>query len=69
MKNDWISQPISRVDMVIRWGGMRRLSGFLPLQTVYSDFYIVEELWPDFKEEHFKNALDWYQKQDVTLGG
>lgn len=69
MKNDWVSQPISRVDMVIRWGGMRRLSGFLPLQTVYSDFYIVEELWPDFKEEHFKNALDWYQKQDVTLGG
>lgn len=69
MKNDWASQPISRVDMVIRWGGMRRLSGFLPLQTVYSDFYIVEELWPDFKEEHFKNALDWYQKQDVTLGG
>lgn len=69
MKNDWASQSISRVDMVIRWGGMRRLSGFLPLQTVYSDFYIVEELWPDFKEEHFKNALDWYQKQDVTLGG
>lgn len=69
MKNNWASKNIPRVDMVIRWGGMCRLSGFLPIQTVYSDFYIVKELWPDFKEEQFKNALDWYQKQDVTLGG
>lgn len=69
MKNNWASRAIPRMDMVIRWGGMRRLSGFLPLQSVYSDFYIVEELWPDFKEEQFENALRWYQKQDVTLGG
>lgn len=69
MKNDWVSKKIPRVDMVIRWGGMCRLSGFLPLQTVYSDFYIIKDLWPDFKEEHFESALNWYQKQDVTLGG
>lgn len=69
MKNKWVSRNISRVDMVIRWGGMCRLSGFLPIQTVYSDFYIVKELWPDFQEEQFEAALQWYQKQDVTLGG
>lgn len=69
MKNDWKSRDISRVDMVIRWGGMCRLSGFLPIQTVYSDFYIVKELWPDFREEQLEHALNWYQKQDVTLGG
>ena len=33
------SAEISRVDLVIRWGGMRRLSGFLPVQSVYADFY------------------------------
>ena len=44
-------------------------SGFLPIQTVYSDFYIVKDLWPDFKEEHFDGALEWYGRQDVTLGG
>jgi len=48
---------------------MRRLSGFLPLQTVYADFYIVDDLWPDFQEKHVSDALQWYQKQDVTLGG
>lgn len=69
MKNDWASKDIPRVDMVIRWGGMCRLSGFLPIQTVYSDFYIIKDLWPDFKEEQFEDALNWYQKQDVTLGG
>lgn len=69
MKNDWASRSIPRVDMVIRWGGMCRLSGFLPIQTVYADFYIVKELWPDFHEKQFEDALQWYQKQDVTLGG
>ncbi len=69
MKNGWQSRDIPRIDMVIRWGGMCRLSGFLPIQTVYSDFYIVKDLWPDFKEEQFEYALNWYQKQDVTLGG
>lgn len=69
MKHDFVSKAISRVDLVIRWGGMCRLSGFLPIQTVYSDFCILQDLWPDFEEKQFKYALDWYQKQDVTLGG
>ena len=37
------------MDLVIRWGGMRRLSGFLPVQAVYADFYVVDRLWPDFE--------------------
>mgnify|MGYP002565333320 CR=1 FL=1 len=63
------SHDISRIDLVIRWGGMRRLSGFLPVQTVYADFFVVDRLWPDFQPEDFYEALQWYQKQDVTLGG
>lgn len=69
MKNDWISREIPRIDLVIRWGGMRRLSGFLPLQTVYSDIYVEPTLWPDFTEKHLDDALEWYSRQDVTLGG
>lgn len=63
------SSDISRIDLIIRWGNMRRLSGLLPIQSVYSDFYVVEEMWPDFHPKHFENALEWYDKQDVTLGG
>lgn len=69
MKNGWVSKEIPRVDLVMRWGGMCRLSGFLPLQTVYSDFYIIDDLWPDFQEKQFLDGLEWYQRQDVTLGG
>lgn len=69
LKSGWRSREIPRIDLVIRWGGMCRLSGFLPIQTVYSDFYIVKDFWPDFKEEHLNDALAWYSRQDVTLGG
>ncbi|QGU95650.1 dihydroorotate dehydrogenase [Clostridium bovifaecis] len=63
------SNDISRVDLIIRWGGRRRLSGFLPVQSIYSDFYVVDDYWPDFSQEHFFKALDWYNTQDITLGG
>lgn len=63
------SADVSRIDMVVRWGGMRRLSGFLPVQSVYADFYVVDEFWPDYEISQFHAALDWYQRQDVTLGG
>jgi undecaprenyl diphosphate synthase len=63
------SQDISRLDLIVRWGGGRRLSGFLPVQSVYADFYTVDQHWPDFRPEHFEEALSWFRKQDQTLGG
>lgn len=63
------SFDISRVDLIIRWGGRRRLSGFLPAQSVYADFYIVDDYWPSFRKSHFLDAMRWYQNCDVTLGG
>ncbi|WP_027108060.1 undecaprenyl diphosphate synthase family protein [Lacticigenium naphthae] len=67
--NHIASKDISRIDLILRWGGQRRLSGFLPIQSVYSDFYVLEEYWPDYKKEQLYEALHWYQNQDVTLGG
>ena len=63
------SCEVSKIDLIIRWGGWSRLSGFLPVQSTYADIYIVDELWPDFKPLHFTKALEWYSKQDITLGG
>lgn len=63
------SYDVSRVDLIIRWGGRRRLSGFLPVQSVYADFYVVDDYWPDFKIDHFYDAIKWYDGQDITLGG
>ncbi|MEX0939711.1 MAG: undecaprenyl diphosphate synthase family protein [Pirellulales bacterium] len=63
------SEDVSRIDLVIRWGGRRRLSGFLPIQTVYADLCVIEALWPDYERQHLETAMEWYQVQDVTLGG
>ena len=69
VKNGFASRDLPRIDLVVRWGWMSRLSGFLPIQTVYSDICVLEELWPDFEESQFDRALEWYRRQDVTLGG
>ena len=63
------SADVSRVDLVIRWGGRQRLSGFLPVQSVYADFYFISDYWPSFKPCHLTDAVEWYGRQDITLGG
>ena len=63
------SSDISRLNLIIRWGGGRRLSGFLPIQSIYADIYVLEEMWPDYETAQFYKALEWYQEQDMTLGG
>lgn len=63
------SNDISRIDMIIRWGGRIRLSGLLPIQSVYADIYSIPHMWPEYTKNDFDTALEWYNKQDVTLGG
>lgn len=63
------SKDISRIDLIIRWGGRKRLSGLLPIQSVYADIYTLDEMWPEFDITQFSTALKWYNHQDVTLGG
>ena len=63
------SADVSRMDMVVRWGGGRRLSGFLPVQSVYADIFVLDSLWPDFRPQHLDAALAWFGQQDRTLGG
>lgn len=69
IQNHLASSDVSRLDLIIRWGGRRRLSGFLPVQSIYSDFYIIDEYWPDFRPDHLFEALRWFETQDITLGG
>src|SRR5690606_2292764 len=63
------SRDIPRIDLIVRWGGGRRLSGFLPVQSVYADIFVVDEYWPDYTPSHLEEALAWFERQDRTLGG
>ena len=70
LKNGGLSSDqVSRMDLIVRWGGGRRLSGFLPVQSVYADFYVRDEYLPDFDPQHFDHAIARFKTQDKTLGG
>ena len=64
-----LGSDVSRLDLIVRWGGGRRLSGFLPVQSVYADIFAIDEYWPDFEPGHLTRALAWFRDQDRTLGG
>lgn len=55
-------------DLLIRTSGELRLSGFLPWQTVYSEFIFLEKLWPDFSTEDLDNAIEVFKKRNRKFG-
>jgi undecaprenyl diphosphate synthase len=52
------SHPMPDPDLIIRTGGERRLSNFLSWQSVYSELFFVDALWPDFSRETFQSVLE-----------
>lgn len=55
-------------DLLIRTSGEFRLSNFLLWQAAYSELYITDTLWPDFREKEFKRALAVYGKRERRFG-
>lgn len=56
-------------DLIIRTGGEKRLSGYLPWQSVYAELYFTPTLFPDFNAQEFDKALEDYQGRDRRFGG
>lgn len=55
-------------DLLIRTGGEFRLSNFLLWQSAYTELYITERYWPDFRREQLYTALREYQDRDRRFG-
>jgi undecaprenyl diphosphate synthase len=55
-------------DMIIRTSGEQRLSGFLTWQSVYSELFFTNTLWPDFSKEEFMKMLEEYSGRERRLG-
>ena len=55
-------------DLIIRTGGVMRLSNFLPWQSIYSELYFTPTLWPDFAAKHLDKALAEYAKRRRNFG-
>jgi undecaprenyl diphosphate synthase len=55
-------------DLLVRTGGVYRLSNFLPWQTTYTELYVSDVLWPDFDEAEFDRALGEYATRERRFG-
>ena len=55
-------------DLLIRTGGELRVSNFLLWQMAYTEFYFSDLLWPDFRHEHFYEAVLDYQQRQRRFG-
>lgn len=55
-------------DLILRTSGEVRLSGFLLWQSVYSEFYFTDVLWPEFREIDFLRALRDFQGRQRRFG-
>lgn len=55
-------------DLLIRTGGDYRISNFLLWQTAYSEIYIEDIYWPDFKRDYLYKAIKEYQKRERRFG-
>lgn len=55
-------------DLIIRTSGEVRLSGFLPWQSVYSEYYFCDAYWPAFREIDFLRAIRTYQQRTRRFG-
>ena len=56
-------------DLLIRTSGEMRVSNFLLWQIAYSELYVTDTLWPDFKRTDLLKAILDYQKRDRRFGG
>ncbi len=55
-------------DLVIRTSGEQRMSGFLLWQSVHSEFYFCEAMWPDFRRTDFLRAIRNYAARNRRFG-
>jgi undecaprenyl diphosphate synthase len=56
-------------DLVIRTSGELRLSNFLLWQVAYSEIYVTDVYWPDFRKPQLLEAIGSYQRRDRRFGG
>ena len=55
-------------ELMIRTSGEYRISNFLLWQIAYSELYMSEILWPDFRREHLYEAIRSYQQRERRFG-
>ncbi len=56
-------------DLLIRTSGEMRISNYLLWQIAYTEIYVTERLWPDFRGIHLLEAIADFQRRERRFGG
>lgn len=67
LDNGW--QPYPFPDFIIRTSGEVRLSGFMPLQSAYSELYFEPKFFPDLSPKLLEEAIDIFHQRSRRFGG
>lgn len=63
------THDLPELDLLVRTSGEMRISNFLLWQAAYSEIYVSETLWPDFRRVHLLEAIADFQRRDRRFGG
>lgn len=63
------TRGLPEVDLLVRTSGELRISNFLLWQIAYSEIYVTETLFPDFRRAEIFKAIIEFQKRDRRFGG
>lgn len=67
--NELYTRNLPELDLLVRTSGELRISNFLLWQAAYSELYVTDTLWPDFRRVHLLEAIVDYQRRDRRFGG
>jgi tritrans,polycis-undecaprenyl-diphosphate synthase [geranylgeranyl-diphosphate specific] len=56
------------IDLLIRTGGEKRLSNFMPIQTAYAELIVLRKLWPDITKTDLKRCIMEYTRRQRRFG-
>jgi undecaprenyl diphosphate synthase len=66
--NELDTAKIPDPDLLIRTGGDQRISNFLLWQIAYSEIYVTDTYWPEFKEKELLDAVADFQDRERRFG-
>jgi undecaprenyl diphosphate synthase len=68
-ENTYLSSNQPDPELIIRTGGISRLSNFLLWHAAYSEIIVHEKLWPEFTQLDFQDCINQYSTIDRKFGG
>jgi tritrans,polycis-undecaprenyl-diphosphate synthase [geranylgeranyl-diphosphate specific] len=64
-KNLWLN---SSPDLIIRTGGEKRTSNFLPWQSIYSEWFFLNKMWPEFTKQDLLGCIKKFNQRKRRFG-